>query len=247
MRFPARAPGISRARHIRRQRRRRRYARTAHRDKASGKYFYFLAACARVTDDSKSRFQGAPLVFFDGTVWRDDELIAAGLGNKTGQGMGHISMSGDHGAIDALPASISRRKMFLHINNSNPALLNGSAERKIAEQARAGRFPPTERRSCCERDANHRNDRAFDRQGHRAQHAEDLEATLRQIGATRYHSLHPFHRLLHGGKLNKGQVQAWALNRYYYQSTIPLKDAVVISRFRDRDIRHRMAASHRGP
>jgi pyrroloquinoline-quinone synthase len=67
--------------------------------------------------------------------------------------------------------------------------------------------------------------------------AEELEATLRHIGATRYHSLHPFHRLLHGGKLNKGQVQAWALNRYYYQSTIPLKDAVVISRFRDRKIR----------
>jgi pyrroloquinoline-quinone synthase len=67
--------------------------------------------------------------------------------------------------------------------------------------------------------------------------AEELEAALRQIGATRYHSLHPFHRLLHGGKLNKGQVQAWALNRYYYQSTIPLKDAVVISRFRDRKIR----------
>jgi pyrroloquinoline-quinone synthase len=67
--------------------------------------------------------------------------------------------------------------------------------------------------------------------------AEALEATLRHIGATRYHSLHPFHHLLHGGKLNKGQVQAWALNRYYYQSTIPIKDAVVISRFRDRDIR----------
>ena len=67
--------------------------------------------------------------------------------------------------------------------------------------------------------------------------AEDLEATLRQIGATRYHSLHPFHALLHGGKLNKGQVQAWALNRYYYQSSIPIKDAVVISRFRDRATR----------
>ena len=52
-----------------------------------------------------------------------------------------------------------------------------------------------------------------------------------------YHDKHPFHHMLHGGKLNKGQVQAWALNRYYYQSTIPLKDAVVISRFRDRGIR----------
>ena len=67
--------------------------------------------------------------------------------------------------------------------------------------------------------------------------AAELEAALRHIGAVRYHNLHPFHRLLHGGKLNKGQVQAWALNRYFYQSTIPLKDAVVISRFRDRNIR----------
>jgi pyrroloquinoline-quinone synthase len=78
---------------------------------------------------------------------------------------------------------------------------------------------------------------AFSVGGAPLQSAEELEATLRQIGAARYHNLHPFHRLLHGGKLNKGQVQAWALNRYYYQSTIPIKDAVVISRFRDRTIR----------
>ena len=83
--------------------------------------------------------------------------------------------------------------------------------------------------------------------GSRSTVPSELEATLRQIGATRYHSLHPFHRLLHGGKLNKGQVQAWALNRYYYQSTIPLKDAVVISRFRDREHPDGMAAPHRGP
>ncbi|VIO78344.1 Coenzyme PQQ synthesis protein B [Bradyrhizobium ivorense] len=104
-------------------------------DKASGKYFYFLAACARVTDDLKARIKGAPLVFFDGTVWRDDELAAAGLGNKTGQSMGHISMSGEHGAIEGLAGLDIGRKVFLHINNSNPALLGTSAERKAAEQA----------------------------------------------------------------------------------------------------------------
>jgi pyrroloquinoline quinone biosynthesis protein B len=104
-------------------------------DKAGGKYFYFVAACARVTDDLKSRLAGAPLIFFDGTVWRDDELIAAGLGNKTGQGMGHISMSGDHGAIESLAGLDIGRKVFLHINNSNPALLRGSDERKAAEHA----------------------------------------------------------------------------------------------------------------
>ena len=104
-------------------------------DKATGKYFYFLAACAAVNDDLKSRLAGAPLIFFDGTVWRDDELIAAGLGNKTGQGMGHIAMSGDHGAIESLAGLDIGRKVFLHINNSNPALLRASPERKIAERA----------------------------------------------------------------------------------------------------------------
>jgi pyrroloquinoline-quinone synthase len=67
--------------------------------------------------------------------------------------------------------------------------------------------------------------------------AEAMEARLREIGATRYHSLHPFHGLLHSGKLTRGQVQAWALNRYYYQASIPLKDAAVISRFHDRAVR----------
>jgi pyrroloquinoline quinone biosynthesis protein B len=104
-------------------------------DKASGKHFYFLAACADVTDDLKSRLNGASAIFFDGTVWRDDELIVAGLGTKTGQGMGHIAMSGDRGAIESLAGLDIDRKMFLHINNSNPVLLHDSAERKTAERA----------------------------------------------------------------------------------------------------------------
>jgi pyrroloquinoline quinone biosynthesis protein B len=105
------------------------------RDKATGKYFYFLAACATVTDDLKARLAGAPLVFFDGTVWRDDEMISAGLGTKTGQSMGHIAMSGDDGAIGSLAGLDIGKKIFLHINNSNPALLHDSAERKMAERA----------------------------------------------------------------------------------------------------------------
>jgi pyrroloquinoline quinone biosynthesis protein B len=104
-------------------------------DRASGKYMYFLAACASVTNDLRSRLAGASAIFFDGTVWRDDELIAAGLGNKTGQGMGHIAMSGDSGAIAALANLDIGRKIFLHINNSNPVLLRDSAERKTAEHA----------------------------------------------------------------------------------------------------------------
>lgn len=65
----------------------------------------------------------------------------------------------------------------------------------------------------------------------------ELEAELREIGATCYHNLHPFHRLLHDGKLNQGQVQAWALNRYYYQSQIPAKDATLLARLPTAELR----------
>ena len=66
---------------------------------------------------------------------------------------------------------------------------------------------------------------------------DGLEAALRRIGAERYHNRHPFHHLLHGGKLTKGQVQAWALNRYCYQSAIPRKDAAFIARTDDPELR----------
>ncbi|MDP4002506.1 pyrroloquinoline-quinone synthase PqqC [Methylobacterium sp. NEAU K] len=66
---------------------------------------------------------------------------------------------------------------------------------------------------------------------------DELEAALRDIGARRYHILHPFHRLLHDGKLSKDQVRAWALNRYYYQAMIPVKDAAVLARMTDASLR----------
>ena len=65
----------------------------------------------------------------------------------------------------------------------------------------------------------------------------EFEAAIRAVGPERYHDLHPFHHLLHGGKLNKGQVQAWALNRYCYQAAVPRKDAALISRVHDRELR----------
>ncbi|TYO62640.1 pyrroloquinoline quinone biosynthesis protein PqqB [Bradyrhizobium hipponense] len=104
-------------------------------DRSTGKSFYFLAACAEVTDALKAEIDGAALVFFDGTVWQDDEMIKIGLGHKTGKSMGHVAMSGEDGAIARLADLTIDRKMFLHINNSNPALLPSSPERKAAEQA----------------------------------------------------------------------------------------------------------------
>ena len=155
--------------------------------------------------------------------------------------MGHISMSGDHGAIESLAGLDIGRKMFLHINNSNPALLAGSDERKIAGTgglANSRRWNGDHAVNVVAKGKMTAEMTALSiGKGITLNSADELEAMLRHIGATRYHNLHPFHRLLHGGKLKKGQVQAWALNRYFYQSTIPLKDAMVISRFRDRATR----------
>lgn len=66
---------------------------------------------------------------------------------------------------------------------------------------------------------------------------DQLEAALRAIGAERYHNHHPFHRLLHGGELSRGQIQAWALNRYYYQASIPIKDASLMARLETGELR----------
>jgi pyrroloquinoline-quinone synthase len=65
----------------------------------------------------------------------------------------------------------------------------------------------------------------------------EFEARFKAVGAERYHNHHPFHRMLHDGKLNKGQVQAWALNRYIYQSRIPIKDAIIVSRLPTPELR----------
>ncbi len=66
---------------------------------------------------------------------------------------------------------------------------------------------------------------------------EELRAALRRVGEERYHHRHPFHLLMHEGKLSRGQLQAWALNRYYYQSIIPIKDAIILSRATDPSFR----------
>ncbi len=100
---------------------------------ADGTRAFYIPGCAMLTDDLRARIAGADLLFFDGTLWRDDEMIAAGLGQKTGQRMGHMSMSGAEGSINALAPLDIRRKVFVHMNNTNPVLRPDSAERAEAE------------------------------------------------------------------------------------------------------------------
>jgi len=104
-------------------------------DLGTAKSFFFIPGCAAMSDRLRRRLTGSELVFFDGTLWRDDEMIRLGVGTKTGRRMGHISMSGDDGAIAAFRDLGVKRRIFIHINNSNPVLLGESPERKLAEAA----------------------------------------------------------------------------------------------------------------
>ncbi len=103
---------------------------------ATGKYFFYIPGCARLPQDLALRLAGAPLVLFDGTLWENEEMITIGTGvAKTGQRMGHMSMSGKDGTIAAFEDLGIERRVFIHINNTNPVLLSDSPERKSLEKS----------------------------------------------------------------------------------------------------------------
>ena len=104
-------------------------------DTANGKSFYYIPGCADVDGPLATRLKGSDLVLFDGTLFTDDEMIAQGLSHKSGQRMGHISMSGPAGSMAAFRDLNVARKIYVHINNSNPALDDNSPERKVVEEA----------------------------------------------------------------------------------------------------------------
>ena len=103
--------------------------------RAGGRDILHIPGCARVTPALAARIDGAALLFFDGTLWRDDEMVLTGVGTKTGRRMGHISMSGPEGSIAALAELSVGRRVFIHMNNTNPVLRPDSSERAEAEAA----------------------------------------------------------------------------------------------------------------
>jgi pyrroloquinoline quinone biosynthesis protein B len=102
---------------------------------ANGRRIAYIPGCAAVTPEVRQAVAEVDLLLFDGTLWRDDEMVLAGLGTKTGRRMGHLSMSGPDGSMAALADAPAGRRVFVHINNTNPALIDGSAERRAVEQA----------------------------------------------------------------------------------------------------------------
>lgn len=101
----------------------------------SGSTCYFIPGCAHLPIELADRMRRSDLVFFDGTLWTDDEMIREGSGVKSGQRMGHMSVADPQGTIAAFRDLGVRRKILIHINNSNPILLDDSPERAAVEQA----------------------------------------------------------------------------------------------------------------
>jgi pyrroloquinoline quinone biosynthesis protein B len=104
-------------------------------DPLEKKSFFYIPGCAAVDETLAARLKGASLVFFDGTLFTDDEMIEQGLLDKTGARMGHISMSGASGSIAAFSQLAVGRLIYVHINNSNPALDENSPARKAIDGA----------------------------------------------------------------------------------------------------------------
>ena len=97
--------------------------------------FFYIPGCASMPGWLQERLQHAPLLLFDGTLWQDNEMIVSGVGQKTGQRMGHMSLSGPQGSIATLQNLGIERKIFVHLNTTNPVLLEDSPERAEATAA----------------------------------------------------------------------------------------------------------------
>jgi pyrroloquinoline quinone biosynthesis protein B len=103
---------------------------------AGGASLHYIPGCAMMTDDLRDRLRGAACVMFDGTLWTDDEMITAGAGPKTGRRMGHMPVSGAGGTLEEFASLGVARRILIHLNNTNPLLLDDSPER--AELAAQG-------------------------------------------------------------------------------------------------------------
>jgi len=102
--------------------------------KENNKFFFYIPACAKMTDELSERIKGCEMILFDGTLWKNDEMASKNVGEKTGQRMGHMNNSGPEGSMEALKDLKINKKIYIHINTTNPILLPSSDERKIVEE-----------------------------------------------------------------------------------------------------------------
>ena len=101
----------------------------------AGRALTYVPGCADLTPALLDKLSQADVLLFDGTLYTDDEMITAGVGQKTGRRMGHVPISGAGGSLERLKALPARKKVYIHVNNTNPILIEGSAERAAVEAA----------------------------------------------------------------------------------------------------------------
>jgi pyrroloquinoline quinone biosynthesis protein B len=99
------------------------------------KSFFYVPGCAEINEGLTKRLAGAALVFFDGTTFTDDEMVNLGLSKKTAWRMGHVAMSGEKGSLERLASCAIGRKIYVHINNTNPVLIEDSPQRSAVQRA----------------------------------------------------------------------------------------------------------------
>lgn len=99
-----------------------------------GATMVFVPGAASVTDGMRARFARADVILFDGTLFTDDEMVRSGIGEKTGRRMGHMPIDGENGSLKLL-SGLNARRIYIHINNTNPVLIDGSNERDQVEAA----------------------------------------------------------------------------------------------------------------
>ena len=97
--------------------------------------FFYVPGCAKINETLAERLKGAKLIFFDGTTYTDDEMVRLGLSQKTAWRMGHVAMSGEGGSLNRLAPCGIARKIYVHINNTNPVLIEDSPERAAVLEA----------------------------------------------------------------------------------------------------------------
>ena len=100
-----------------------------------GRSIVYIPGCAALSDGLRTEVDSADVVFFDGTLFTDDEMIRAGVGEKTARRMGHMPITGTGGSLSWLAGLSAARKIYIHLNNTNPALIEGSPERLMIEAA----------------------------------------------------------------------------------------------------------------
>ena len=187
---------------------------------AGGARIAYVPGAAGVTPAMMERFARVDVLFFDGTLFRDEEMITTGTGTKTGRRMGHMPIDGEGGSLAAL--ALHRRAAHFRAYQQHQPHSGGRVRRSgFAWSAAAGKLPRMGWRSCC--------DRACRRTISKPRCAISVRAAI--IVCIRFTSC------CMAGKCSKGQVQAWALNRYYYQAMIPVKDASLIARCDDAALR----------